>query len=65
VKVNGDTAAEPNETFAVNLSNATNVTISGASGVGTIVNDEGAPTPTLTVSSTTVNPGAPMTVTVS
>jgi hypothetical protein len=64
VTVNGDTTAEPDETFVVNLSSATNATISGAPGVGRIVNDDGTPTSTLTVSSTTVNPGAPITVTV-
>ena len=41
VQVNGDTTVEPNETFNVNLSNATgNATIADAQGVGTIVNDD-------------------------
>ena len=41
VQVNGDTTVEPNETFNVNLSNATgNATITDAQGVGTIVNDD-------------------------
>ena len=41
VPVNGDTASRPNETFTVNLSNATgNATIADAQGVGTIVNDD-------------------------
>jgi hypothetical protein len=41
VQVNGDTTAEPNETFTVNLSNAVgNATIADAQGVGTIVNDD-------------------------
>ena len=41
VQVNGDTNAEPNETFNVNLANATgNATIADAQGVGTIVNDD-------------------------
>ncbi len=41
VQVNGDTTVEPNETFTVNLSNATgNATITDAQGVGTIVNDD-------------------------
>ncbi len=41
VQVNGDTAVEPNETFFVNLSNATgNATIADNQGVGTIVNDD-------------------------
>ncbi len=37
----GDTTAEPNETFTVNLSGATNATIADAVGVGTILNDDG------------------------
>ncbi len=48
VLVNGDTTAEPDETFFVNLSGATNATISsdsspgaGSQGVGTIRNDDG------------------------
>ena len=41
VQVNGDTAAEPDETFNVNLSNATgNAAILDAQGVGTITNDD-------------------------
>jgi hypothetical protein len=43
VLVNGDAAVEPNETFNVNLSSATNATIADAQGVGTILNDD-APT---------------------
>jgi hypothetical protein len=47
VVVNGDTKVEVNETYNVNLSGATNgATISHATGVGTIVNDDTAPTPT-------------------
>jgi hypothetical protein len=42
--VQGDTTPEPNETFAVNLSNATGgATISDSSGTGTINNDDGLP----------------------
>ena len=40
VTVNGDTAVEPNETFIVNLSGATNATIADGQGVGTIMNDD-------------------------
>ena len=40
VLVNGDRLAEPNETFVVNLSSATNATIADGQGVGTIVDDE-------------------------
>ena len=45
VTVNGDTAVEANEAFAINLSNA-NAPIDDARGVATIVNDDGAQTTT-------------------
>ena len=41
VSVTGDTDEEPNETVVATLSNATNATISKATGTGTIVNDDG------------------------
>jgi large repetitive protein len=40
VTINGDTGFEPDETFTVNLSAATNATISKATGTGTIQNDD-------------------------
>ena len=40
VSVNGDTNVEPDETFSVNLSNATNATIADNQGVGTIQNED-------------------------
>ena len=40
VPVNGDNLIEPNETFTVNLSAASNASIGDAQGVGTIVNDD-------------------------
>ena len=40
VAVNGDTLVEPNETFFVNLSGATNATLTDAQGLGTITNDD-------------------------
>src|SRR6185295_5081003 len=41
ITINGDTKVEPNETFFVNLSGATNgATISDSQGTGTIVNDD-------------------------
>jgi len=43
VPVLGDTLNEPNETFFVNLSGATNASIADAQGIGTITNDDGAP----------------------
>ncbi|MBU0983777.1 MAG: hypothetical protein KKA42_07890 [candidate division Zixibacteria bacterium] len=40
VAVNGDATEEPDETMAVNLSNAVNAGISDVQGVGTITNDD-------------------------
>jgi probable HAF family extracellular repeat protein len=40
VLVNGDRLPEPNETFSVNLSSATNAIISDGQGTGTITDDE-------------------------
>lgn len=40
IAVNGDTALEPDETFFVNLTTATNATIADGQGVGTIINDD-------------------------
>lgn len=49
VKVNGDTKFENDETFKVNLSGATNATISDSLGLGTIKNDDAlTPPPTST-----------------
>ena len=51
VNVAGDAAVEPNETFVVNLSNATNATVLTAQGTGTITNDDAvAPPPAQTPS---------------
>ena len=44
VNVDGDVTYEHDESFAVNLSNPTNASIADAAGVGTIVNDDPAPT---------------------
>jgi Calx-beta domain-containing protein/VCBS repeat protein len=41
VNVVGDKKKEPNETFFVNLTSATNATISDGQGVGTIINNDG------------------------
>jgi len=40
ITVNGDTAVEPNETFSVDLSGASNAGIARATGTGTITNDD-------------------------
>lgn len=44
VPVLGDTSDESDETFVVNLSNVLNATIGDAQGVGTITDDDAAPT---------------------
>ncbi len=49
VTVNGDTDIEPNETFFINLSNATNAPIADAQGLGTILNDDVPPLPALSI----------------
>lgn len=43
VTVNGETVFEPNETFNLGLSGASNATIADAQGVGTITNDDTQP----------------------
>ncbi len=42
VPISGETVLEANETFAVNLSNPTGATVTDASGLGTISNDDSA-----------------------
>lgn len=53
VQVIGDRIAEPNETFAVNLTGATNATIAAGQGIGTIYDDE----PRISITDATVNEG--------
>ena len=59
VAVNGDTTAEANETFAVNLSNPTNATITDGQGIGTIINDDVPPVlpPSISINDVTVTEG--------
>jgi hypothetical protein len=52
VNVNGDTTVEADEDFTVHLSNAVDATIFDGDGTGTITNDDVAPTPTATATST-------------
>ncbi|HZS33338.1 MAG TPA: Calx-beta domain-containing protein [Methylomirabilota bacterium] len=55
VLVNGDTLDEPDETFVVNLSGATNAGIADGQGVGLIQDDD--PPPTLAIGDATVAEG--------
>jgi hypothetical protein len=57
VTINGDTTAEPDETFTVNLSNASGATIADGSGLGTISNDDAVATPTLSIADASVSEG--------
>ena len=58
VTINGDTTSEPDETFTVNLSNATGgPSIGDGQGVGTITNDDAAATPTLSIADASVSEG--------
>ena len=56
VPIIGDVFAEPNENYTVVLSSPTNATLADDTGLGTIVNDDGA-SPTLTVGDVTVTEG--------
>jgi urease beta subunit len=53
VLVNGDRVGEPNETFFVNLSSATNAVIADGQGIGTILDDE----PRISINDMTVTEG--------
>lgn len=55
ILINGDTLSESNETFFVNLSNATNAEMSKATGLGTITDNDG--NPSLSVSDVTLTEG--------
>jgi Calx-beta domain/SdrD B-like domain/Dockerin type I domain len=58
VQVTGDNTAEPTETFLVNV-NAVSGSTGNAQGIGTIVDDDGAPT--LTISDAVATPGTGVT----
>ena len=55
VLVNGDTTPETNETFFVNVTNATGATVTDGQGQGTLVNDDAAPN--LTINNVSLNEG--------
>ena len=71
VAVIGDTAAEPDETFFVTLSNPSQATIARGVATGVILNNDNAPSPTLSIADTSVVEGdagtspLPFTVTLS
>ncbi|MEO8351817.1 MAG: Calx-beta domain-containing protein, partial [Chthoniobacteraceae bacterium] len=54
VVINGDTTGEADETFTVSLSNAKNVLVADATGLGTIINDDA----TLTIGDASVVEGS-------
>ncbi len=56
VDANGDTSPEPDETFAVSLTNPVNASIADSQAVGTILDDDSAPT--FTIASVTQAEGA-------
>jgi chitinase len=55
VSVNGDTTLEPDETFVITLSNATQAAIADSTATGTILNDD--PVPEMTLSGGSENEG--------
>lgn len=57
VDIKGDTTFEPDETFAVELSNAENALILDGQGVGTIVNDDSDPRPKVSISDVSLQEG--------
>ena len=58
VSVTGDSLDEPNETIAVKLSSATNATISGATGTGTITDDDSEPAASMSAATASVGESA-------
>jgi hypothetical protein len=57
-RINGDLSDEPNETFNVVLTGATNATLADGTGVGTILDDDGEPALTVTGAGDPENGGA-------
>jgi hypothetical protein len=55
VNVTGDTTKEPDETFFVSLSLAGGATIAKGQGIGTIINDDGAPPATVQLDQSSYN----------
>ena len=57
ISVNGDTFYEPNETFTVNLTSPFGASILDGQGVGTIVNDDSAPPPLVSILDASIKEG--------
>jgi serine/threonine-protein kinase len=57
VTINGDTAAEGNETFVVNLSNVGGATVADGQAMGTISNDDSASQPSLSIADAATSEG--------
>jgi hypothetical protein len=57
VTLNGDTAVEANETFAVTLSNAVGATVADGQATGTILNDDSNPAPSLSIADVSLTEG--------
>jgi hypothetical protein len=57
VTIRGDTTVEPDETFFVNLSSPTNATIADAQAIGTILNDDTAVVPALSIADVSITEG--------
>jgi predicted extracellular nuclease len=57
VTINGDTTLEANETFFFNVSNVSGATVADGQALGTIVNDDSATLPTLSINDVSVTEG--------
>jgi hypothetical protein len=57
VAVLGNTVIEPTETFVVNLSSPINATVGDGQGVGTIIDNDAPPPPTVSIGDATVTEG--------
>jgi len=63
VTISGDLGYETNESFYINLTNQSNASIFDARGIGTITNDDAAPTVTLSINNTSITENGTATVT--
>jgi len=63
VTISGDIGYEPDENFYINLTNQSNASISDTQGIGTITNDDAAPTVTMSINNTSITENGTATVT--